>query len=252
VWGIGYPVPHNSMLVVMGFDEGYTRWRASSAHAALLGEGLPDPVQPFSFVPLEGMRFVLAELALEAGQTLVDLGCGRGGPGLWLAAQAGAELIGIDSSRVAVEDARQRVSLFEDVASARFEVADVTKTGLPAECADAVVSVDVFQLVQDKAAMVAEMSRLLKSGGRLVLTTWEGSGEVDERFPRDAGALLDGFSAVSVVEQPEWFARQVEIFERAIAADDGTDPAITDIANEARKSLPERESLRRVSVTARR
>jgi SAM-dependent methyltransferase len=245
-------VPHNSMLVVMGFDEGYTRWRASSAHATLLGDGLPDSVQPFSFVPLEGMRFVLAELALSPGETLVDLGCGRGGPGLWLAAQAGAELIGVDSSQVAVQDARQRVALFEGVASARFEVADVTETGLPAGCADAVVSVDVFQLVTDKTAMLGEIVRLLKPGGRVVLTTWEGSGDVDERFPRDVSALLDGFANVSVVEQPAWLARQFEIYERAIAADDGTDSAITDIANEARKSLPERDFVRRVAVTARR
>lgn len=240
------------MLVFVGFDEGYTRWRASSAHAALLGDGLPDSVQPFSFVPFAGMRFVLGELALEAGQTLVDLGCGRGGPGLWLADQAGAELIGIDGSRVAVQDARRRVSLFEGVASARFEVADVAQTDLPAGCADAVVSVDVFQLVRDKAAMVAEISRLLKPGGTVVLTTWEGFGEADEKFPRDVEALLAGFSAVSVVERPEWLTRQFEIYERAIAADDGTDPAITDIADEARQLLPEREYLRRVAVTARR
>jgi SAM-dependent methyltransferase len=240
------------MLVGMGFDEGYTRWRASAAHAALMGHGLPDSVQPFSFVPIEGMRFVLGELALEDGQTLVDLGCGRGGPGLWLAAQAGAELIGVDGSRVAVQDARERVSLFEGVASARFEVADVTQTGLPTACADAVVSIDVFQLVGDKAAMITEMSRLLRPGGTVVLTTWEGSGEVDERFPRDTGALLDGFSAVSVVEQPAWLSRQFEIYERAVAADDGTDQAVTDIAGEARRSLPEREYLRRVVVTARR
>jgi SAM-dependent methyltransferase len=236
----------------MGFDEGYTRWRASSAHAALMGEGLPDSVQPFSFVPFEGMRQVLTELALSAGETLVDLGCGRGGPGLWLAAQAGAGLIGIDGSRVAVEDARQRVSLFEGVAPARFEVADVTRTGLPDGCADAVVSIDVFQLVAGKGAMIAELARLLRPGGRAVLTTWEGFGEVDQRFPRDVSALLDGFSAVSVVEQPGWLTRQFEIFERAIAADDGTDPAVTDLANEARQSLPERECVRRVLVTARR
>jgi hypothetical protein len=31
-------------------------------------------------------------------QTMVDLGCGRGGPGLWLASRAGAHLIGIDAS----------------------------------------------------------------------------------------------------------------------------------------------------------
>ncbi|MGH3844501.1 MAG: hypothetical protein ACRDS0_24095 [Pseudonocardiaceae bacterium] len=40
------------MAVVKGFDAGYRRWRASTVHAELLGEGPREAVQPFSFVPL--------------------------------------------------------------------------------------------------------------------------------------------------------------------------------------------------------
>ena len=36
------------------------------------------------------------------------LGCGRGGPGLWLAQQAGAALVGVDLSPVAVDQAAAR------------------------------------------------------------------------------------------------------------------------------------------------
>jgi SAM-dependent methyltransferase len=235
----------------MGFDEVYQRVKPSAAHAELVGEGLPDTVEPFSFVPLAGMRFVLAELAIEPGQTMADFGCGRGGPGLWLAAEAQAELIGIDSSAVAIADAQERVKLFPTVRSARFKLADVTSTGLPSGSVDAAISIDVLQLVPGQAAMLKEMARVLKPAGRAVLTTWEGFGTAADRFPADTRTMLEqaGFTDISVAEQEPWLTRQNKIYDRALTTDDGTDPAITDLANEARKLAPYRDELRRVVVT---
>jgi hypothetical protein len=43
--------------------------------------GLPPQIEPLSFVSPGLLRYVLRALALAAGQVLVDLGCGRGGPG---------------------------------------------------------------------------------------------------------------------------------------------------------------------------
>ncbi len=43
-------------------------------------------------------------------------------------------------------------------------------------CADAVVSIDVLQLLDDPASLLGEAARLLRPAGRLVLTTWEGQG----------------------------------------------------------------------------
>ena len=124
------------MAGVRGFDDGYRRWRASQRHAALLSQGMPSEIEPFSFVPFEGLQ-LLARLAGDGtGRTLVDLRCGRGGPGLWLAQCLGADLAGADGSVVKVSDARDRRQLFPGAASARFLVTDVTRTGLAASCAD--------------------------------------------------------------------------------------------------------------------
>src|SRR6266536_1839389 len=70
--------------------------------------GLPAEVEPFSFVSASLLRHVLQAADLGPGQTLADLGCGRGGPGLWLAREAGASLVGVDFSPVAVEQAAHR------------------------------------------------------------------------------------------------------------------------------------------------
>src|SRR6266478_6054807 len=45
---------------------------------------LPPQIEPFSFVSVGLLRHVAQALDLSPGQTFVDLGCGRGGPGLWL------------------------------------------------------------------------------------------------------------------------------------------------------------------------
>lgn len=147
-----------------GFDEGYRRWRTSVAHRSLLGEGLPVEVEPFSFLPAEGFELVAALLGLEAEQVLVDLGCGRGGTGMWLARRNGARLVGVDVSRVAVDDASRRVRLFPGLGGAGFVVADVAAVGLAGDCADAAVCVDVLQLVDDPAGLLAEARRLLRPG----------------------------------------------------------------------------------------
>jgi len=91
--------------------------RAFSAAAAspgvrrvweLTAPELPPQIEPFSFVSADLLRHVALALGLSPGQNLVDLGCGRGGPGLWLAREADASLIGVDFSPVAVDQAAYR------------------------------------------------------------------------------------------------------------------------------------------------
>jgi SAM-dependent methyltransferase len=114
--------------------------RAFSAAAAAAGvrrvwrlanPDLPTEIEPFSFVSADLLRHVARALDLSPGQTLADLGCGRGGPGLWLAQQAGAALVGVDFSPVAVDQAAQRAVLFGLAGRARFVVGHLARTGLP-------------------------------------------------------------------------------------------------------------------------
>jgi hypothetical protein len=66
-----------AVTVGADFDERYRRWGSSAAHKALFGQGLPGEVEPFSFVPMEGLQRVASLLGLAAGQTLIYLECGR-------------------------------------------------------------------------------------------------------------------------------------------------------------------------------
>ena len=147
---------------------------------------LPPEIEPLSFVSLALLRQVARALDLSPGQALVDLGCGRGGPGLWLARAADAALTGVDFSAVAVAEATRRAALFGLAGRARFLVGDLTRTGLPRASADAAVSVDAFHFAADRASAAAEARRVLRPGRRLVLTNWQPKVPGDARLPRRA------------------------------------------------------------------
>jgi SAM-dependent methyltransferase len=85
-------------------------------------------------------------------------------------------------------------------------VTDVTSTGLADRCADVVMCIDVLQVLDDHGALLRETARLLKPGGRAVITTWEGRGSAPGRFPRDLRCLITGagLRPGPLLEQPAW------------------------------------------------
>ena len=196
-------------------------------------------------------------LDLRPGQTLVDLGCGRGGPGLWLARETGASLVGVDFSPVAVDQATPRAALFGLASRARFAVGELTRTGLPKASADAAVSVDAFHFAADPAAAAAEARRIIRPGRRLVLTNWQPKSPGDTRLPRDTRIdwpqLLSsaGFADIKMQARPEWHDLWTRIYQVALdLGDPGNDILLADLQDEARQRLPMAGLVHRVVVTA--
>jgi ubiquinone/menaquinone biosynthesis C-methylase UbiE len=189
--------------------------------------------------------------------TLVDLGCGRGGPGLWLARSLGAVLIGVDFSAVAVEQATERAALFGLAERARFVVGDLAATGLPAATADAVVSIDALHFAADPTAAAQEALRLLRPGGRLALTNWQprdfGDPQLPSRLRIDWAQTLRraGFVEVVVEARPEWHEQFTRVFQVALdLGDPGDDVGLASLQDEARRNLPMAHLEDRVVVTA--
>ena len=218
---------------------------------------LPHQIEPFSFVSADLLRHVVHALRLEPGQALVDLGCGRGGPGLWLAREAGVSLVGVDFSPVAVDQAAVRTALFGLATRARFAVGDLTNTGLPSAIADAAVSVDAFHFAADPAVAAAEARRVLCPGGRLVLTNWQPKVPGDPRLPGrariDWPPLLRGagFTSIEMESRPEWHDTFTRVYRVALSlGDPGDDALLADLQDEARQRLPLADLKDRVVVLA--
>ena len=223
----------------------------------LAAPDLPPEVQPFSFVSAALLRHVARALRLSPGQTLADLGCGRGGPGLWLAREAGVSLVGVDFSPVAIDQATRRAALFGATATARFIIGDLTSTSLPGAHADAAVSIDAFHFAADLAAAAAEARRILQPGGRLVLTNWQPKVPGDIRLPgrmrTDWPQLFRsaGFVGVEMEARPEWHDLWTRVYRIALdLGDPGGDVLLADLQDEARSRLPIADLCHRVTVIA--
>lgn len=217
--------------------------------------GLPATVPSGSCLPGDGIAEVADELRLAAGSVLLDLACGRGGYGLEVAARTGARLIGIDFSAEAV---RHAVGLASALGRpAEFRVGDLTATGLADASVDGVMCLDSVQFADPQDSAYREIRRVLRPGGRVVLTCWEPLSAGDERLGRrlrtvDLGAGLEraGFAEVQVAERPEWRARERLMWEEAAALDPGDNPALRSFRDEGIRSLVTWDLVRRVLATA--
>src|SRR5262245_15901683 len=96
---------------------------------AVYGEDYPEGVDPYSFISRSELDLLATQLRLGPGDLFADLGCGRGGPGLWLAAKTGADLVGVDISAVAVQAATARAGDLGLGGRARLQLGSFADTG---------------------------------------------------------------------------------------------------------------------------
>jgi ubiquinone/menaquinone biosynthesis C-methylase UbiE len=129
---------------------------------------------------------LLAErLRVEPGQRILDVGCGIGRPALRIASTTGTEVLGITISAQQVDQATELAG--RENLSDRVEFRCADGMAMPFEDAsfDAVLAFESI-VHMDRAKALREMARVLKPGGRLVLTDTFRPGSESAEEP-DAG-----------------------------------------------------------------
>ncbi len=242
---------------VQHFDNWYAAMATSPRRDAIVQRhlGLPPEMLSGSLLPWEGIAEVVELLGLPASASLVDLACGRGGYGLEVAARTGASLIGIDISGEAIRQAsRLADALGRD---ARFVVADIAVTGLPTASVDGVMCIDAIHIVAEPADVFAELRRVLRPGGRAVVSNWEARDRDDDALPEwarrvDCAAWFAaaGFTDTAVVERPAWEQIERALFAEAAVLDPAGDEALASLRDEAIEELPHLALTRRVLASA--
>jgi SAM-dependent methyltransferase len=106
--------------------------------------------------------------AALADKTVLDFGCGWGGETAWLAQRVG-QAIGCDIDPHSLH-AAEAFQWQRSIPNLRFHLIRDGRIPLPDAGVDAVLSTNVFEHVMQPAAMLAEIHRVLRPGGRFITT----------------------------------------------------------------------------------
>ena len=154
----------------------FDRLAAEEPEAAVAFYSLGDPAL-LDAATAELLAVIRAWVPV-AGADVLDLGCGIGRVAIPLAREAGS-VVGLDLSAAMVAQARARAG---SLANARFAVGGRDLAGINDASLDLVLAIDSFPYVVRAGAavldgLVAEIARVLRPGGRLVVFNWSYRGD---------------------------------------------------------------------------
>lgn len=119
-------------------------------------------------------QHALSALALKAGMRFLDAGCGGGGACV-LAAARGCEVTGFDASDALLGIARERLP------QARLVHGDLEALPFADGHFDAALAANSIIFAEDIRQAVRELRRVVRPGGRLVVTSWGRPEQVEMR-----------------------------------------------------------------------
>ena len=156
----------------------------------------------------------------DTGEVCVDLGSGRGTDVLRMAELAGETgfVYGIDISDGMLEKARRNAAKF-GVTNVSFIQCELENLALPDKVADLVISNCTLNHAADKQAVWNEIYRILKNGGRFVISDIYAITAIADEYRNDPVAVAEcwagsvtrdeymkqldnaGFSTVEIIEE---------------------------------------------------
>ena len=140
-------------LRMLGYEETILSLLPESVQAAYCGVG-----NPFSLG------------AIDPGMAVIDIGCGAGVDTLFAALMVGpgGRVVGIDITPEMVERAKANLNQMK-LPNVSFYQASAEQLDFPPEGFDVAISNGVLNLVVNKERALAEIYKVLKPGGRLML-----------------------------------------------------------------------------------
>jgi arsenite methyltransferase len=156
------------------------------------------------------------------GEYFLDLGSGRGTDVLRLAQESGPEgkAYGIDVSEGMLEKARKTMNKL-GISNAEFIKSELEQIPLPDNHIDCVISNCTINHASDKNAVWSEIFRVLKKGGRFVVSDIYSSKPVPAEYASDPQAIAEcwagsvtkaeylntlescGFTDIKIIEESE-------------------------------------------------
>jgi arsenite methyltransferase len=162
----------------------------------------------------------------KVGEICVDLGSGRGTDVLRMAESVGkiGFVYGIDISDGMLEKARRNAEKF-GAANVSFVRSELEKLELPDNVADLIISNCTLNHASDKQAVWNEIFRIMKNGGRFVISDIYATAPIADEYRNDPVAVAEcwagsvtraeymqqlekaGFASVEILEESAPYAK---------------------------------------------
>jgi SAM-dependent methyltransferase len=124
-----------------------------------------------SWVTGQEYRRFFKLLELSATDHVLDVGCGSGGPALFLGRQIGCHVTGVDVSEAGIRAALDQAREAGMQDKVQFRRADVREPlPFPDQALGAIVCMDVICHLPDRRRLFDEWRRVLRPGGRALYT----------------------------------------------------------------------------------
>ncbi|MEL4105728.1 methyltransferase domain-containing protein [Oscillospiraceae bacterium WX1] len=155
-------------------------------------------------------------LNITAGEKILDLGCGRGRETIEAARLTGPDglAVGLDITDAMLQEA-SRAADEAGMTNTRFVMGDIEALPFDSNFFDAVMSNCVINHARDKAAAYREIYRVLKNGGRFVVSDAVTKSPLPDSVKNDPEAWAQCFGG-AVTEQEYLKSVQEAGFEEII------------------------------------
>ncbi len=109
---------------------------------------------------------------IKESDVVLDAGCGVGGSTIFLAKNLGCKVTGITLSEKQTRTASKFAEQHGVSHLVSFKMMDYTKTSFPDNTFDVVWALESMQTAVDKSEFFKEVKRILKPGGRFLISDW--------------------------------------------------------------------------------
>jgi len=155
---------------VAHYDTSYGGF-AEEIYRAIRQEAFGEDIGQNSWLTADEFRRFLGWLELTPASKLLDIGCGSGGPALFIARRYGCGVVGVDVNEKGVKVANEQAQAYDLTSLAQFKHVDGSKSlPLEKEIFDAIVCIDAINHLPNRLGVLSEWRRILKPEGRLLFT----------------------------------------------------------------------------------
>ena len=152
------------------YDTTYSRF-TSELNAEMRRDVYGEDIGQHSWVTAEEQISFAKKSGLGSNSHLLEVGCGSGGPAVFLARTLGLTVTGIDINEAGIATAKATASAAGLADRTNFVRHDGGETFPFADQSfDAIQSIDAVNHIPDRKALLTELHRLLRPGGTLLYT----------------------------------------------------------------------------------